>query len=88
MSATPTAESTALAPSIDWGPVPGPLAVKPRRACELLDVGLTRLYELLNAGEIVGYTDGRSRKIVVQSIHDYVRRRIEASVARPSQKAG
>jgi excisionase family DNA binding protein len=49
-----------------------PFAVSPRRACLLLDVGNTKLYALLAAGELESYRDGRSRKIVTASI----RRRI------------
>jgi excisionase family DNA binding protein len=55
------------------------LVVKPRKAGFMLDSGLTRIYELINAGELVSYRDGRSRLITVESIHAYVRRRIEAS---------
>jgi excisionase family DNA binding protein len=56
----------------------GPLIVKPLAACRLLDCGLTRLYELLDAGELQTFKDGRSRKIVVASIHDYIARRVAA----------
>jgi hypothetical protein len=56
-----------------------PLAVKPKRAAEMLDCGITRLYELINAKEIVSFTDGRSRKITVASIQAYIARRIAAS---------
>jgi hypothetical protein len=51
------------------------LVVSPRRARRMLDTGNTRLYELLNAGELESYLDGRSRKIIVESIHRYVQRR-------------
>jgi hypothetical protein len=50
------------------------LVVSPRRARHMLDIGNTRLYELLNAGELESYLDGRSRKIIVQSIYRYVTR--------------
>lgn len=56
-----------------------PLAVKPKGACQMLDCGLTRLYQLLNAGELVSYRDGGSRKITVASIREYQARRIAAS---------
>jgi excisionase family DNA binding protein len=56
-----------------------PLAVKPRKACELLDCGNTRLYELIAQGELVSFKDGNSRKVVVGSIHEYISRRIAAS---------
>jgi len=53
-----------------------PLAVKPRKATFMLDCGNTHLYELLAAGELQSFKDGKSRKIVVQSIHDYIARRL------------
>jgi excisionase family DNA binding protein len=51
-----------------------PLAVSPRRACQLLDVGNTRLYQLISDGELDTYLDGRSRKITVASIHRRIAR--------------
>ena len=56
-----------------------PIGVKPKRACAMLDCGRTRLYELLNSGQLVSYKDGVSRKITVASIHAYVARLIEVS---------
>lgn len=55
------------------------LVVNPKKACSLLDIGNTRLYELVNKGELVSYNDGRSRKITVESIHAYIARRIAES---------
>jgi excisionase family DNA binding protein len=49
-----------------------PLAVPPRLACQLLSVGLTRLYELLNAGELESFHIGRARRITLASIHAYI----------------
>jgi excisionase family DNA binding protein len=49
-----------------------PLAVTPRQACILLSVGNTRLYQLINEGELETYLDGRARRITMDSI----RRRI------------
>ena len=57
----------------------GSLVVSPRRARHLLDCGNTRLYELIAARELETYKDGKSRKITVASIKDYIARRIEAS---------
>jgi hypothetical protein len=56
-----------------------PLAVKPRKACQLLDCGNTRLYELLAQDELVSFKDGNSRKILVSSILDYIDRRLAAA---------
>jgi hypothetical protein len=52
------------------------LLVRPRRACYLLDCGITRLYELLDQGELESFLDGRSRKITVESIRCYVAKRL------------
>jgi excisionase family DNA binding protein len=56
------------------------LLVKPKEACRILGCGNTRLYALLAAGELRSFLDGGSRKIVVQSIHDYIARRLEQPV--------
>lgn len=50
------------------------LVVKPRKACRLLDCGNTRLYELLAAGELQSFKDGKSRKITTESIRSYIER--------------
>ena len=68
----------------DTRPLPLPvaaLAVKPRAACGMIGCGITRLYELIAAGELTSFKDGASRKIVVASIHEYIARRIAASSA-------
>lgn len=57
-----------------------PLVVSPRRARQLLDIGNTRLYELLAAEELQSFKDGpKSRKITVASIKAYIARRLAAS---------
>jgi excisionase family DNA binding protein len=56
-----------------------PLAVSPREAGRLLSLGQSRIYNLMRAGELQNYEDGRSRRILLTSIHDYVARRIAAS---------
>jgi hypothetical protein len=43
-------------------------AVSPRQACVIADIGLTRLYELIAAGELESYLDGKSRKVTLRSI--------------------
>jgi hypothetical protein len=68
------------------------LLVSPRRACHLLDCGTTRLYELLDDGEVESFLDGRSRKIIVESICRYIAKRLSAAdkknpVPRPSAKS-
>jgi hypothetical protein len=55
-----------------------PLLVRPKTAWKMLGCGNTRGYELLAAGELASFRDGKSRKIVVSSIHDYIARQIAA----------
>jgi hypothetical protein len=57
-----------------------PLVVKPRAACLLLSCGITRLYELLNAGELSSFLDGKSRKITTASIEAYIARKLALPV--------
>jgi excisionase family DNA binding protein len=56
-----------------------PLAVSPRQACALLGIGNTRLYQLIGAGELVSYNEGRARRIVMSSIRERVARLAGAS---------
>jgi hypothetical protein len=55
----------------------GPLVVKPKTAWKMLACSNTRGYELLNAGELESFLDGRSRKITVDSIHRYIARLLQ-----------
>jgi hypothetical protein len=57
------------------------IVVSPRRARHMLDCGTTRLYQLLAAGELESFLDGRSRKITVASIRRYVERRLSTTTA-------
>jgi hypothetical protein len=52
------------------------LVVSPRRAKLMLDIGNTRLYELLNSKELDSFLDGRNRKITVESIYRFIARRL------------
>jgi hypothetical protein len=52
------------------------LVVSPRRAQHLLDVGHTRLYQLIAARELESYCEGRSRKITLRSIKQYIERQL------------
>ena len=66
-----------------------PLVVKPKAAWKLLACSNTRGYELLSAGELESFLDGRSRKIIVASIHRYIARRLEpekTAVATPLRR--
>jgi hypothetical protein len=62
------------------------LVVSPRRARHLLDIGNTRLYELLAAGELDSFLDGRSRRITVDSIHGYISRRLLVTAQRMKKR--
>jgi hypothetical protein len=55
---------------------PEPLVVKPKVAWKMLACSNTRGYELLAAGELESYKEGRSRKITVASIRALVARRL------------
>jgi hypothetical protein len=59
-----------------------PLLVRPRIAWRMLGCGNTRGYELLAAGELASFRDGKSRKIVVSSIRDYIARQLAAEPAK------
>jgi hypothetical protein len=65
----------------------GPLVVKPKIAWKMLACSNTRGYELLNAGELESFLDGRSRKITVESIRRYIARRL-APVVSPTTDTG
>lgn len=56
-----------------------PLVVSPARAKAMLDCGTTRLYELIAAGELESFRDGKSRKITVSSIRARVARKLAES---------
>jgi hypothetical protein len=53
-----------------------PFVVSPARAKALLDCGTTRLYELIAAGELESFKDGKSRKITVKSIKARIARKL------------
>ena len=59
-----------------------PLSLPAKEAAPYIGVGMTRLYELINFGEIESYRDGKARKIVVASLKAYVQRQIVAEGAK------
>jgi excisionase family DNA binding protein len=63
-------------PVISAADPPEPLVVRPRVAWRLLDCGNAYGYRLIAAGELQSYRDGRARKITVESIHRYIKRRL------------
>lgn len=62
-----------------------PLAVSPKEAARLLELGQTRIYTLMRRGVLVSYRDGRTRRITMQSIHDHMARQLAADGARWQQ---
>ena len=56
-----------------------PLVTDVRGACQLLGCARDQIYDLLHAGEIASYLDGRARRIVIASLDDYVTRRRQSS---------
>jgi excisionase family DNA binding protein len=65
----------------------GPLVASPNQAMQKLLVSRSKLYELINTGELESYTEGRSRRITFESINAYVKRRLEAEAARRGRAA-
>ena len=59
----------------DWEGAP--LIVKPKEARRMLACGHTRLYQLIAAGELDSFLDGRARKITVDSIRRYIARQLD-----------
>ena len=58
-----------------------PLGVPPNAAKAAIGCGTTKLYELLNAGELESYSIGRARRITTASIKAYVARQLEREAA-------
>lgn len=55
------------------------LLVRPREAWRMLGCGNTRGYQLIAAGELKTFLDGGARKITVDSIHQYIERKLIAA---------
>lgn len=53
------------------------LGVPPKAAKEVIGCGTTKLYELINSGELDSYFIGRSRRITTASIRAYVARQLD-----------
>ena len=66
-------------PSTAAPPRTPPLAVSTKEAGRLLSVSLSRLYELLRAGELDSYADGYNRRVTMASIYGYVDRKLADS---------
>jgi excisionase family DNA binding protein len=63
-----------------------PLVVAPKVAWKMLACSNTHGYELLAAGELESYKEGRSRRITIASIRGLIARRLAAAGAAPDGK--
>jgi excisionase family DNA binding protein len=60
-------------------PSVAPLAVPPQEAARLLSLGMWRIYQLMRAGELDSYQEGRARRITMASIHARMARQLAAA---------
>jgi excisionase family DNA binding protein len=63
-----------------------PLVASPNQAMKALLISRAKLYELINNNELESYTEGKSRRITVESIQAYLKRRLEAEAARRAKR--
>lgn len=54
-----------------------PLAIPPKDAFAAIGVGVTKGYELLNAGELESFTIGRARRVTTASIEAFIDRQCQ-----------
>jgi excisionase family DNA binding protein len=59
-----------------------PLLFTVERTAERLEIGRTKVYELIAAGELESITIGRARRVIPDSIDAYVKR-LRAAQPRP-----
>ncbi|MGY3498011.1 helix-turn-helix domain-containing protein [Bradyrhizobium sp. USDA 4502] len=64
-----------------------PLVASPNQAMRAIQVSRKKLYELINTGELESYTEGKSRRITVRSINEYIERRLATEAARRGRAA-
>ena len=55
-----------------------PIAVAPEKAFAMIGVGVTKGYELINAGEFEVFKIGRATRITVESVRRFVERQLAA----------
>lgn len=58
-----------------------PIAVTPKSAFAAIEVGATKGYELINAGELETFKIGRSTRVTTASIEAFVARQLEQAQA-------
>jgi excisionase family DNA binding protein len=59
-----------------------PLLYSPERAAERLELGRSKVYELMRSGELESFTIGRARRIPADALHAYIER-LRAAQPRP-----
>ena len=64
-----------------------PLVASPKQAMRTIQVSRKKLYELINTRELQSYTEGKSRRIIVKSITEYIERRLAREAAKRSHAA-
>ncbi|MBU6464212.1 MAG: helix-turn-helix domain-containing protein [Bradyrhizobium sp.] len=64
-----------------------PLVASPNQTMRAIQVSRKKLYELINTGELESYTEGKSRRITVKSINEYIERRLATEAARRGRTA-
>jgi excisionase family DNA binding protein len=62
--------------NMDFGMNACPIAVTVADACERLSCSRTTLYHLLDLGELRSFKIGRSRRVLMSSINEYIKRRV------------
>jgi excisionase family DNA binding protein len=58
-----------------------------KQVCERLGCSIPFVYDLMNAGEIESYNQGRARKIVETSVGAYQERQLKAAQAKRRARA-
>jgi excisionase family DNA binding protein len=74
-------------PSATASALDAPLVASPKQTMKAIQVSRKKLYELINAGELESYTEGKSRRITVRSINDYISRRLATEAVRRGRAA-
>jgi excisionase family DNA binding protein len=64
-----------------------PIVATPNQAIQRLQISRATLYELINNGDLESYTEGRSRRILVQSMDRYIQRRLAEEAKRRGRVA-
>jgi excisionase family DNA binding protein len=62
-----------------------PILVSPRQALRLLDISNSSLYGLLRSGQLRSLHVGRSRRIPLEAIKEFVAKRLAANSATPQK---